>query len=252
MNTDLSYWKGQAKSLLAVLTQQKPRGMTWHDYISIRLMHTRYQPLLFPDGVVIDRKSCGSIIDSREKLKSLELPNDLSGKTFMDIGCAEGFFVLEAARRNADMARGCDMTESRIELAKKVAAIWPFGSRVCFQTAKLYDITSDWSSDIVTCLAVCHHLHGGNHDTWQIISDRDKHADAFDNMLKAVEAVAKLTHEMTIWEYCYEYSAAKPDHIDYQLLGQIWVDKGIYKKVTFKGLAQETPKKDRAIYHAVK
>src|SRR5260370_31760616 len=39
--------------------------------------------------------------DSPGKLKSLQIPRDLSGKTFLDIGAWDGFFSFENERRDA-------------------------------------------------------------------------------------------------------------------------------------------------------
>jgi len=212
----------------------------------------RYQPLIFPDGSVIRKKCCDKIPDSREKLRALGLPDDLSGKTFLDIGCAEGFFVIHAATHGAEFARGCDMTAERIDIARIVAKTWKLGDKTDFQHAGLYDFPPAYAADIVTCLAVAHHLHGGNHDTWQIISNPEKHADSFENMLRAVEAVAALTREMTCWEYCYEYDPVKPHDVDFTRLAKTWEEKGIYRKVVFRRLLQSYDVKDRAIYHAYK
>ena len=71
-------------------------------------------------------------------------------------------------------------------------------------------------------------------------------------MLRAVSAVSALSKEKTYWEVCYEYSGKKPDNIDFTKLGRMWEEKGIYRKVEFKGLSQSSKIKDRAIYHAYK
>jgi 2-polyprenyl-3-methyl-5-hydroxy-6-metoxy-1,4-benzoquinol methylase len=235
-----------------ILTNKKPRKLSWKDYLYIQTTQIRYQPLVFPSGAVIPKKCSPLISDSREKYASLEMPGDFSGETFLDIGCAEGFFVIQAAAKGAVFARGCDMSASRIKIAKIVAKSWKLQDKVSFSVVKLYDIPRDYAADIVVCLAVCHHLHGGNHDTWQIISEPRKHAAAFANMLKAVSAVADLTKKKTYWEYSYEYSGEKPKNIDYARLGHIWEEKGLYRKVTFKGLSYCSDTKDRAIYHAYK
>ena len=40
-------------------------------------------------------------MDSEEKLRLMQLPEDLRGKSVLDIGCNEGFFAFEAERRGA-------------------------------------------------------------------------------------------------------------------------------------------------------
>ena len=244
--------KGSYSFLKGLLFDKKPQGITWKDYFSIQALNIRYQPLVFPDGTVISKKCSDSIIDSRDKLSALRFPKDFIGKSFLDIGCAEGFFVIQAALRGAVSARGCDIIKRRIEIAKLIAKYWNFDKPIEFLNAGLYEIPSHWAADIVICLAVCHHLHGDReHDTWKIISNPKAHQKAFDNMLHAVKRVAELTKEITYWEYSYEYSE-NVDYVDYGRLGKIWEEKGFYRKVEFIGLSQRSPKKDRAIYHAYK
>jgi SAM-dependent methyltransferase len=235
-----------------LLAGKKPKELSWKDYLYIQTTQIRYQPLVFPSGDVIPKKCCPTIPNSNEKYAYLEMPMDFSGETFLDIGCAEGFFVIQAAAKGAVFARGCDMSASRIKIAEIVAKSWKLRDKVSFSVVKLYDIPRDYVADIVVCLAVCHHLHGGNHDTWQIVSEPSKHAVAFENMLRAVSAVADLTKKRTYWEYSYEYSGEKPKNIDYDRLGRIWEEKGLYRKVEFKKLSCCSDIKDRAIYHAYK
>lgn len=46
--------------------------------------------------------------DSPKKLKRLKIPDDLSGKTFLDIGAWDGFFSFEAERRGASRVLALD------------------------------------------------------------------------------------------------------------------------------------------------
>jgi len=55
---------------------------------------------------------------SGEKLKALEIPADLRGKTFLDLGCNEGFFCGEALRRGASRVVGIDTSPRVVESAK--------------------------------------------------------------------------------------------------------------------------------------
>ncbi len=55
--------------------------------------------------------------DSSAKLEALRLP-DLTGKSFLDIGCNEGFFCGEALRRGAARVVGIDASENSIRRAK--------------------------------------------------------------------------------------------------------------------------------------
>lgn len=61
-----------------------------------------------------------STSDSGRKLARIQLPEQLFGKKVLDIGCNEGFFCAEAARRGADVVVGLDVSESAIALAKQL------------------------------------------------------------------------------------------------------------------------------------
>lgn len=58
--------------------------------------------------------------DSRAKLKRLGLPMDLKGKSFLDLGCNEGFFCNVAVQRGASRVVGLDYVANNISVAKKL------------------------------------------------------------------------------------------------------------------------------------
>lgn len=235
-----------------ILTANKPTSLSWRDFIVIHFTHIRYQPLLLPHDEIIPKKAAESILDSRDKLAALNFPEDLTGKTVLDVGCAEGFFVIQAALRNARRAIGCDIVQSRLEIARMVAKSWQIKERVLFSQTDLYNIPSDWASDIVLCLSVAHHLHGGFHDTWRMISNPHTYKLYFDNMIRVVSTVSSLTKEVTYWEYTFYYLRERHDNVDHDALGRLWVQRGLYKKVYFVGLSQTLPMTDRAVYRAYK
>lgn len=59
-----------------------------------------------------------SVSDSRRKLSRIQLPDDLSGKSVLDIGCNEGFFCAEVSRRGAKRVVGIDTDKAALEFAK--------------------------------------------------------------------------------------------------------------------------------------
>ena len=60
-----------------------------------------------------------SISDTKRKVARLQLPEDLSGKRVLDIGCNEGYFCGLAAERGASEVIGIDFVASNIEFAKQ-------------------------------------------------------------------------------------------------------------------------------------
>lgn len=59
--------------------------------------------------------------DSQAKLQCLKFPEDMTGKSFLDLGCNEGFFCLEAKRRGASRVAGLDANVNAIQLARERA-----------------------------------------------------------------------------------------------------------------------------------
>jgi SAM-dependent methyltransferase len=57
--------------------------------------------------------------DSEAKLKAIQLPVDLHGKRFLDLGCNEGYFCFEAQRRGAERIVGIDRSAEFIGRARK-------------------------------------------------------------------------------------------------------------------------------------
>lgn len=57
--------------------------------------------------------------DSARKLERIALPNDLSGKSVLDIGCNEGLFCHWAKQRGASRVVGIDFDRPRLEFAIK-------------------------------------------------------------------------------------------------------------------------------------
>ena len=56
--------------------------------------------------------------DSPSKLAALHLPTNMSGKTFLDVGCNEGFFCGEAIQRGAIRVVGYDFDPAYIDSAR--------------------------------------------------------------------------------------------------------------------------------------
>jgi 2-polyprenyl-3-methyl-5-hydroxy-6-metoxy-1,4-benzoquinol methylase len=56
--------------------------------------------------------------DSRHKWERLQVPEDLTGRTVLDIGCNEGLITSWLAQRNAEKVIGIDFDKPRIEYAR--------------------------------------------------------------------------------------------------------------------------------------
>ena len=104
-------------------------------------------------------------------------PDDMTGKTVLDLGCKFGFFCFEALKRGAKRAVGVDVDSYSLERARRLADC--LGLDASFE---LYDIEKEpirERFDYVLCLNLLHHLR---------------------NPLTALERLAAVTDERLILE----------------------------------------------------
>jgi tRNA (mo5U34)-methyltransferase len=102
--------------------------------------------------------------DSFAKLKQLRLPEDLTGRTVLDIGAYDGFFSFEAEKRGAKRVLAVDLyagsergggRKAGFNLAKRI-----LGSKVEEAEIDVADMTPErvGSFDVVLFLGVLYHL----------------------------------------------------------------------------------------------
>ena len=222
----------------------------------IKKLKRRYQEIILPNGSVIKKKSSKTIQDSRKKITKLFDDIDFSGKTYLDIGCAEGFFLREAISRGAKSAEGVDIENIRIEVNSFINNLWGYSEKIKVINGDFRNITEQY--DIVSCIAVLHHYQRTSDgvkflDTWNMISDR-RYEFVLKKHIEMMKFIASLTKEITIIEYPYTYKwyETKREDIDFELLARLWEKEGIYEKVEFRGFVQKSKVKDRAVYYAYK
>lgn len=223
----------------------------------IKKQKIRYQNIYLPDKSIIKKKCSRTIIDSEKKLGVLRIPQDLSGSTVLDIGCAEGFFLREAIKRGAIQATGVDVSTSRINVNKYVNELWGFEKKIDARVGSFLDIT-DETFDVVLCIAVIHHMQRDKKDnkyldTWKMITDPELEY-MYKKHIEIVRHIASLTKKVTYFEYPYTYhgySTQRKD-VDFSRLGKKWEQEGLYSRVDFLGLSQKSRFKDRAVYRAYK
>ncbi len=87
--------------------------------------------------------------------RSLELPEDLSGKTLLDIGCWDGFYTFETERRGAKVISVDCWHPSNFFAARQA-----LNSKAEFHERSVYEIGKDnlGSFDIVLFMGVLYHL----------------------------------------------------------------------------------------------
>ncbi len=85
------------------------------------------------------------------------LPQDLRGKTVLDVGCNAGYYSIEMKRRGAERVLGIDADERYLEQARFAAAVC--GLDIELRRLSVYDVaTLGERFDIVLFMGVLYHL----------------------------------------------------------------------------------------------
>jgi SAM-dependent methyltransferase len=102
-----------------------------------------------------------------QPLPRVGLPEDLSGKTVLDLCCGRGFYCLEAKRRGASRVVGLDESAHNIDSARKTAASERLD--IEFRTAPPTAALTE-RFDVVLLVSVLHKLERPKHSLWQVHS----------------------------------------------------------------------------------
>jgi tRNA (mo5U34)-methyltransferase len=85
------------------------------------------------------------------------IPQDLTGKSVLDIGCNAGFYSIEMKRRGADRVLGIDFDERYLDQARFAAEVK--GQNIEFRQLSVYDLAELGERfDIVLFMGVLYHL----------------------------------------------------------------------------------------------
>lgn len=85
------------------------------------------------------------------------LPNDLTGKSVLDIGCNAGFYSIEMKRRGAERVIGIDSDERYLAQARYASKV--LGRNIEFRNMSVYDVASLGEKfDVVIFMGVLYHL----------------------------------------------------------------------------------------------
>ena len=110
-----------------------------------------YQSIRIRDGLVTPGST-----EATKRLELLALPDDLSGRTVLDLGCNSGLLCFECKRRGADRVVGIDLSAVRIGQAQTLADILDLD--IEFQEMDLFDAPRLGEFDTVFCCAILHHV----------------------------------------------------------------------------------------------
>ncbi|MPZ77742.1 MAG: TIGR04290 family methyltransferase [Deltaproteobacteria bacterium] len=127
------------------------------------------------------------------------IPNDLSGKTVLDIGCNGGFYAIEMKRRGAQRVVGIDFDDNYLAQARFAAEMC--GTEIELKKLSVYDVASLGEKfDIVLFMGVFYHLR---HPLLALDLIRDhvaKDLFIFQSMQRGSNEVERLRDDYLFWE----------------------------------------------------
>lgn len=114
-----------------------------------------------PEGVVTKTTSAAGEPDDHPLATWVRvkmcLPEDLSGKTVLDVGCNAGFYAVEAKRRGAERVLGVDAQRHQVRQASFVRKA--LGLPIELRRMSVYDLSKETvgSFDVVLALGLVYH-----------------------------------------------------------------------------------------------
>lgn len=108
-----------------------------------------YQRIALPYGLATPGRD-------RSATACLALPDDLTGKSVLDVGCKHGYFCFEALRRGAKRVVGIDVDAQSVRRARLLADC--LGADVTFEMLDIEREPIRERFDHVLCLNLLHHL----------------------------------------------------------------------------------------------
>jgi len=200
-----------------------------------------------------DREGPGDQGVSVRKWEAMQMPSNLGGKSVIDIGCSEGFFCQECAKRGAGPVVGVDTSLGRLICASFITVKERLNIR--YRMGVFPDLEIRGTFDYVLCLSVLHHSLAKK-DVWKVL-----HMEEFANELAILRGQLKRLRSLTaekgkcILEIPYEYDdpAEEREAVNFQILNAELRTAGFASSRclgTWKYNAGHSTFKDRMIYVA--
>src|SRR5438132_9772971 len=155
---------------------------------------------------------------SVRKWEAMQMPSNLKGKSVVDIGCSEGFFSQECAKRGAAPVLGVDSSLGRLLYASFTALNG--GLNIRYRMGVFPDLGIRGTFDYVLCLSVLHHSLSKK-DVWKVLLMQE-FADELAILREQLRRLRSLTAEKgkCVLEIPYEYDdpAAERETVNFQIL----------------------------------
>src|SRR3954469_4324718 len=127
------------------------------------------------------------------------IPQDLSGRTVLDIGCNGGFYSIEMKKRGAERVLGIDFDEDYLAQARFAAEV--MGLDIEFRKLSVYDVGSlQERFDVVIFMGVLYHLRHPLLALDLIHEHVAKDFLLFQSMQRGAKTVDSVKDNYTFWE----------------------------------------------------
>lgn len=190
---------------------------------------------------------------SQHKWDAMQMPEDMSGKSVLDIGCSEGYFARQCARRGARPVLGIDPSLGRLLVATYLDK--RDGVHIDYRVGVFPDARLRSQFDYVICLSVLHHSMRKK-DLWKVLTE-PQHRDDLGILRAQLRELRSLTAAdgRCIIEMPYEYDdpAEERSVVDFTLFAQEIVAAGFPEVApprTWEFNPAHRAFKDRLIYVA--
>ena len=154
---------------------------------------------------------------SARKWEAMQMPSDLKGKSVIDIGCSEGFFCQECAKRGAAPVLGVDSSLGRLLCASFLAS--RDGLNIRYKMSVFPDLGLRGAFDYVLCLSVLHHSLSQK-NLWKVLV-MEESANELAILRHQLKFLRSLTADKgtCIVEIPYEYDdPVEREVVDFQIL----------------------------------
>lgn len=189
---------------------------------------------------------------SINKWSALQMPDSLSGKSVLDIGCADGFFCQQCAKHGARSVVGIDTAVGRLLRARFTAL--DAGLNIDYRIDIFPSQKMTRRFDYVLCLSVLHHSLATK-DLWKVLTSPGC-AEDLSNLRHQLNALKTMTASdgQCIIETPYEYDDPRErNEVDFGLFTNELLTAG-FASAQCLGMWAHNEKlqaaKDRLIYVA--
>jgi tRNA (mo5U34)-methyltransferase len=127
------------------------------------------------------------------------IPQDLAGKSVLDIGCNGGFYSIEMKRRGAARVLGIDFDDEYLAQARFAAAVT--GAEIEFRKLSVYDVGALGEKfDVVLFMGVLYHLRHPLLALDLIHEHVTKNLLVFQSMQRGAKEVEPIAENPHFWE----------------------------------------------------